>query len=233
MKNPYEILGISRDASEEEVKKAYRNLSHKYHPDANINNPNKEAAEAKFKEVQQAYQYVIKEKTQGYSGENPYGNNQSENPYGDFGGFGNFGDFWGFGGYEQRQQSNQYESEESSRLKAAANYINNGYYKEAINVLKDIAERNARWYYYSAIANAGVGNNGIALEHSKVATQMEPGNREYQNLLYQLESGAAWYQNRRGSYGEPVAAGNDICLKLCIANMFCNLCCGGSGFYCC
>ena len=52
--DPYQVLGISRGASDEEIKKAYRNLSRKYHPDANINNPNKAAAEEKFKQVQQA-----------------------------------------------------------------------------------------------------------------------------------------------------------------------------------
>ena len=55
MTDPYSILGIDRDATEEEIKKAYRRLSRKYHPDANINNPHKDEAEAKFKEVQQAY----------------------------------------------------------------------------------------------------------------------------------------------------------------------------------
>ena len=55
MSDPYQVLGISRDASDEEVKKAYRTLSRKYHPDANVNNPNAAQAEEKFKEVQQAY----------------------------------------------------------------------------------------------------------------------------------------------------------------------------------
>lgn len=64
MIDPYSILGISRDASDEEVKKAYRKLSRKYHPDANIDNPNKEQAEEKFKQVQQAYEQIMKEREQ-------------------------------------------------------------------------------------------------------------------------------------------------------------------------
>lgn len=62
MFDPYSVLGVSRDASDEEIKKAYRKLSRKYHPDANINNPNKEQAEEKFKEVQQAYEQIMKER---------------------------------------------------------------------------------------------------------------------------------------------------------------------------
>lgn len=67
MTDPYSVLGVSRDASDDEIKKAYRNLSRKYHPDANINNPNKDQAEAKFKEVQQAYQQIMKEREYGSS----------------------------------------------------------------------------------------------------------------------------------------------------------------------
>ena len=53
MMDPYQVLGVTRGASDEEIKKAYRNLSRKYHPDANVNNPNREQAEERFKEVQQ------------------------------------------------------------------------------------------------------------------------------------------------------------------------------------
>ena len=78
MKNPYDILGVPSNATEDEIKKAYRNLSRRYHPDANVNNPNKEQAEERFKEVQQAYQTIMNDKVNGNSG---YGN------YGNFGGF--------------------------------------------------------------------------------------------------------------------------------------------------
>ena len=59
MSDPYSILGVDRNATDEDVKRAYRKLSRQYHPDANINNPKKDEAEAKFKEVQQAYQQSL------------------------------------------------------------------------------------------------------------------------------------------------------------------------------
>ena len=62
MSDPYQVLGVSRNATDEEIKKAYRNLSRKYHPDANLDNP--KAAEEKFKEIQQAYQQIMKERRQ-------------------------------------------------------------------------------------------------------------------------------------------------------------------------
>ena len=65
MKNPYDVLGVPQNASEDEIKKAYRKLSRTYHPDANINNPNKAEAEEKFKEIQQAYQQIMQEREHG------------------------------------------------------------------------------------------------------------------------------------------------------------------------
>ena len=73
MTDPYQVLGVSRSASDEEIKKAYRTLSRKYHPDANVNNPNKDQAEERFKQVQQAYDLIMKEKQQGTSGNYSYG----------------------------------------------------------------------------------------------------------------------------------------------------------------
>ena len=80
MLDPYSVLGVPRNASDDEIKKAYRKLSRKYHPDANINNPNKDQAEEKFKEVQQAYEQIMKEREYGSSSQNGYGS------YGNYGG---------------------------------------------------------------------------------------------------------------------------------------------------
>ena len=67
-KNPYDVLGIPQSASDDEVKKAYRDLTRKYHPDANVNNPLADLAEEKFKEVQEAYDVIMKEREHGGSG---------------------------------------------------------------------------------------------------------------------------------------------------------------------
>ena len=222
MTDPYSVLGVSRDASDDEIKKAYRNLSRKYHPDANINNPNKDQAEAKFKEVQQAYQQIMKEREYGSSGN--YGP-CSQNGYGPFRGF--------YGEYRQTGNAGNagQESEQDLHLRAAANFINNGRYQEAMNVLNGINEHTAQWYYYSAIANSGLGNNATALQHAKEALRMEPANYQYQMLVNQFESGGSWYRQRQNPYTTTFGGGSDWCVKLCIANIVCNLCC--SGGMCC
>lgn len=227
MNEPYRVLGVARDASEEEIKKAYRKLSRKYHPDANINNPRKDEAEAKFKEIQQAYQQIMRERAGGGGPYESYGNGGWQQGSH----FGGFGDFWGFGGWDTQQHSGC-QGEGSAHYQAAANYINNGYYQEALNVLNGISQKTALWYYYSAIANAGRGNNVAALEHARRAAQMEPNNMQFQQLARQFESGGDWYQARRTTYGGNMMNGDDLCLKLCLANLLCNMCCGGGGLCC-
>lgn len=216
MRDPYQVLGISRGASDEEIKKAYRNLSRKYHPDTNVNNPNKDQAEEKFKQVQQAYDQIMKEKQQGSFG--GYGN--SYGGYSNAGSGSSYGDFGGFYG-----NANAYR-EENSRLQAAVNYIRNGYYREALNVLNDIpfSERNGRWYYYSAIANRGVGNTATALEHIRRAVELEPSNIQYRQFQQNLEYGGTWYTTMGSGYESPYSGG-EWCLRMLLLNMFCNFCC--------
>ncbi|MCI6622146.1 MAG: J domain-containing protein [Firmicutes bacterium] len=218
--DPYQVLGVSRDASDDEVKKAYRNLSRKYHPDANINNPNKAQAEEMFKKVQAAYDQIMKERQYGGHGTagSQYGPGSSH-----YGGYsGGFGGFGGFGASDR---------EEEPRMQAARNFINSGHYQEACNVLNSIQERNARWYYYSAIANSGIGNQINALEYARKAVQMEPGNAEYRQLVSRLENNGRWYADRGTQYGFGTDGRSnclsDLCCCMCASSM-----CGG-GFMPC
>lgn len=222
MKDPYQVLGVTENASYEEVKRAYRALSRKYHPDANLNNPLRDEAEEKFKEVQQSYQQIMDRR----SGKGVWGGTS------DSGQSDGFSDF--FGGFERRTsgKTNGEESESQRYMRAAASYIQGGRYGEALHVLNGIRERSALWYFYSASANLGAGNNVTALEHAQEAVRMEPQNMQYQMLLQRLQGGQGWYQKQQSVYGFPGSAGSDWCVKLCIANLLCNLCCGGSGMCC-
>lgn len=131
-----------------------------------------------------------------------------------------------YGEYRQAGSTSQ-ESEQDLHMRAAANFINSGRYQEAMNVLNGINEHTAQWYYYSAIANSGLGNNVTALQHAKEALRMEPDNYQYQMLVNQFESGGSWYRQRQNPYTTTFGGGSDWCVKLCIANIVCNLCCGG------
>ena len=221
MFDPYSILGVSRDASDEEIKKAYRKLSRKYHPDANINNPNKDQAEEKFKEIQQAYDQIMKEREYGSSGNYGYGGNT---------GYGGFG---GFGGYGGSQSNSGYQDEEVIRRQAASNYVQSGHYQEAMNVLSSLKERNAQWYYLSAVANMGLGNNVNAMNHIREAVRLEPDNMQYRMMLQRMEGGGSWYQEQQNPFGGMPTAGNDLCMKCLMGNLACSCCCPGSGVICC
>ena len=211
MIDPYSVLGVSRDASDDEIKKAYRRMSRKYHPDTNINNPNREQAEEKFKQVQQAYEQIMREREQGSS----YGSSYS-----------------GFGGYSGNS-GNAYQDEESIRRQAAANYIQSSHFREAMNVLQSLSQRNGQWYYLSSMANMGLGNNVNALSDIREAVRLEPDNMQYQMLLQRMEGGGSWYREMQNPFGGMPTGGDDYCMKLCLANLACSLCCPGGGVFCC
>ena len=213
--DPYKVLGVSPDASDEEIKRAYRRLAKKYHPDLN---PGDQEAARKMQEVNAAYEQI----------KNPEKAQQSsQGGYGGYGGgyYDPFGGAYRQQSYGESQTADQYQQ-------AAAQYIRFGRYQEALNALDNSQERNARWYYLSALANDGLGNQVTALEHIRRAVSMEPDNPEYQQTLNRIEYGGAAYRQQAGQF-RGFSMGGDPCTNLCLcylANLFC---CGGRGMFCC
>ena len=202
--DPYKVLGLSRDASDEDVKRAYRQLAKKYHPDLN---PGDQEAARKMQEVNEAYDQI----------KNPEKYTRQSNPYNPYGSY-------GYGGYQQSDQSSDRQSDQYQT--SAEQYIRYRRWSEALNVLQSSKNRNARWYYLSALANDGLGNQVTALEHMRKAVSMEPDNQEYLWALSQLENGGSAYRRQAGNFGG-FSFGGSPCGGLCLCYLAQLFCCGG------
>ncbi|MBQ3192661.1 MAG: DnaJ domain-containing protein [Oscillospiraceae bacterium] len=212
--DPYKVLGVSPDASDEDIKRAYRRLAKKYHPDLN---PGDQEAARRMQEVNAAYEQIKNPEKFQNQQSGGYGN-----PYG--GGY-----YDPFGGYRQQQSYGGQTADQYQQ--AAYQYIRFGRWREALNALQSSPERNARWYYLSALANDGLGNQVTALEHIRKAVSMEPDNYEYLSALEQIEHGGAAYRQHAGTY-RGFTMGGDPCTNLCLCYLFNIFCCGGRGLFC-
>ena len=206
--DPYKVLGISRDATDNEIKQAYRRLAKQYHPDRNPGDP---VAAKKMQEVNAAYEQI----------KNPEKAGPTQRGYG----YDPFGGAW-----QQRQGSTGQTGDNAQQ--AAYNYIRFGRYREALNALQSSSQRDARWYYLSALANNGVGNQVTALEHIRRAVSMEPGNAQYLHVLEQLENGGEAYRQQAGSF-RGFRMGGTPCLSLCVFYLLQLFCCRGRFLFCC
>ena len=201
--NPYQILGISPDASDDEVKKAYRKLSKKFHPDANIGNPHQAEYTEKFKEVQNAYKTIMDGRKKGFT-QQTYGQQSSSHTY-------------STGGY-------QYNGNDQNAYQEAAGFIQARRYQEALNILNQIRNKSSIWFYYAALAENGLGNNLTAREYARTAVNMEPMNMQYILLLNQLQGYQQQYQQTSQQYGNPMNMINCCYYMMCL-NCFTMYCC--------
>lgn len=191
MKDPYEVLGIQRGASKDEIKAAYRKLAKQYHPDMHVDNPLKELAQEKFIEVQEAYDKL----TNGSSGS--YSNSYSS------------------------QSSNYNSSSGDSNFQTARQYMNSGNYQQAIYILNSIKSRNAEWNFLMGVCYVNLGSTVQGVQFVRTACTMEPNNTEYSAYLNQIVNMQRAYQTRTYNYGRGGHSDMDCCMQLICADCCC------------
>ena len=200
MKDPYSVLGVSQSASDDEVKKAYRELARKYHPDNYQNNPLADLAEEKTTEINEAYDAITKQRSGGYqSNTSNYGGYQ--------------------GGYQQRQYSSASANPTYARVRSL---INAGDLQTAERLLMEVPQRDGEWYFLTGSIAYRKGWLDEAMQNYTRAVQMEPNNMEYRQALSMTQRGGQAYRPYGYSTG-----GFDTC-DCCTAMLCMNMCCGGS-----
>ena len=201
MNDPYSVLGVSPSASDEEVKKAYRELARKYHPDNYQNNPLADLAEEKMKEINEAYDQITKQRTGGGSS-------------------GSYG-----GGYQSSYQSSyqgSYSSASSNQTYARIrSMINAGDLTGAERLLFDVSQRDGEWYFLSGSIAYRKGWMDEAMQNYARAVQLDPNNLEYRQALAIMQRG------NKGGY-RPAGYSSSMDALDCFSTMlFLNCLCGG------
>ena len=211
MRNPYEVLGLKDGASIEEVKKAYRELVKKYHPDRYMDNPLSELAEEKLREINEAYDYIIKNA----------GNGQRQS-------------------YQRRQNtgtsgftgSYQHDSQMVYRIKML---IQNGNFTQAQQLLDSMQVRDSSWHYLQGLLFLRRGWYDRANVLLRRAVDMEPNNMEYREALNRVSNQYYGYRHNPYYHGSGYRQSPDmcyICTTLWCADSLCE-CCGGDLIGCC
>lgn len=208
MNNPYEVLGVKEGAGEDEIKRAYRELVKKYHPDQYHDNPLSKLAEEKLSEINQAYEYLMK--TRFSDGNTSRRQRETSSGTGDW----------------DRDDDNQVFNEVKRN-------INLGNISQAEQVLNRMQNHTAQWYYLKGVIFLRKGWYDEARNHIQRAVNMEPGNLEFRSALDRLNMGSRTY--RTNAFGRGYRRDPDLC-TICSC-LYCTDCCcecgGGDLIACC
>ncbi len=202
MRDPYEVLGVSPDASDEEIKKAYRELARKYHPDNYQNNPLSDLAEEKMKEINEAYDAITKSRSGG--------------------GYGGGSGSYGGSAYQSGGSSGRYSgSASNSQFAQARQYINAGNLDGAEQILQGTSVKNGEWYFLMGSIAYRRGWLDEARQNYQIACQMDPGNMEYRQAMSMMQQGGYSY---RPDVGGAQCDGLDCCSTMLCMNCLCGGC---------
>jgi tetratricopeptide (TPR) repeat protein len=203
MNDPYSVLGVSPNASDDEVKKAYRELARKYHPDNYHDNPLSELAQEKMKEVNEAYDEINRMRGGGSSSKTYSGGARR-------------GGGAGSGG--------QYAN--------VRNAINSGNLGLAESLLNQAADHNAEWNFLMGSLFYRKGWLDEAARYYQTAVSMEPNNQEYRQALGYMQGGGNFYRPAQYGRGGTGSEACNCCSSLLIADCCCE-CMGGDLIRCC
>lgn len=195
MNDPYQILGVSEKATDDEVKKAYRDLARKYHPDNYHDNPLADLAQEKMKEINAAYEEINRQRSGGSNG---YGRS-------------------GYGGtsYQNYGSQQYYSGSSSSVLQQVRIAIQSGDISRAEALLANYNDHNAEWNFLRGAVCYRRGWMDEAKRYYQTACQMDPGNAEYRQALDFMENGAQATYHPNGTVFSTNLCGGNPCLPLC------------------
>lgn len=191
--DPYRVLGLEPGASDEEVKRAYRHLAKKYHPDMN---PGDAHAAKMMNDINAAYDQI----------KNPPKSQEYRDP---------------FSGWYQAGSDQDYNNH--TDFGAVRFYIQTRNYQQAINILNAMphSQRTAQWYFFSAVANTNLGNRVLGYEQINQACRMEPDNPQYQQMKDKIEHYGQTYEAGQSTFHFGQFDPCRTCLGLCICyNIF-------------
>jgi len=204
MGNPYEILGVKENASDEEIKAAYKTLVKKYHPDRHANNPLEDLAEEKLRQINQAYDEI-----------NDMRKGKAQGAYGAGGGYGAYGGA-GYGASSRRTATSPEFAE--IRRDIDANRLN-----EAAAKLQRVQTRTAEWIFLDGMISYRKGWYDDAVSKIQQAVYMDPQNPEYNQALNGLMNAGQGYRNT--AYGRGYRTNDDMLCTACQLYICADCCC--------